>query len=172
MAAGRPQAYADAVNLLERSLERDRHALESVKAIGTGKSGTIEGFLDGLEKLGRTHLAELAAQYRSLTGRQTLPLEEPSAAENELQKMKPRPAGGPAEFLERRNKVKSVDGLRPLMAFEVQNFIDGRRTGLDIYRAVRAEAQAAPEGYYGAVEPADVAQYLKNLAAAELVRLE
>ncbi|MBI3664930.1 MAG: M28 family peptidase [Acidobacteria bacterium] len=172
IAAGRPRAYADAVNLLERSIERDKRALESIKMIGPGNHAMVDSFIEGHEKLGQAYLAELAAQYRSLTGRQTLPLEEPSPVEKELQKMKPRLACGPAEFLERRNKVKAVDGLHSLMAFEALNFVDGRRTGLDIYRAVRAEAQAAPEGYYGTVEPGGVAQYLKNLAAAELVRLE
>ena len=85
--------------------------------------------------------------------------------------MKPQLAGGPAEFQERRNRVKAVEFLHNLMRFEILNFVDGRRSGLDIFRAARAEAQSAPEGYYGTVEADAVTQYLKNTAAAELIRL-
>lgn len=170
IAAARPGAYPDAVHLLEQSQERDQRAIQSLAAIGA-KRPLLDGLLTGLEKLGQAHLAEISAQYLALSGAKTLPLEELSAPEKELQKLKPVLAGGPAEFLDRRNKVKAVSGLHSLMAFEVLNFTDGKRTGLDIYRAARAEAQAAPEGYYGDVTAEHVLQYLKNLASAELVKL-
>jgi hypothetical protein len=171
LAAGAPQAYADAVNLVEQSVERDTRALESVAVIAGGKRSLLDGFIAGLRKLRQSHLAELSAQFLALSGARTLPLEELSAAEKELQKLKPQLSGGPAEFLERRNKVKFVQGLDGLMAFEALNFVDGKRSGLDIYRAVRAEAQSAPEGYYRGVEADKVLDYLKNLAAAELIKL-
>ncbi len=172
IAAERPGSYADAVNLLEQSVERDTRALQSVAVIGSAKRPFLDGLVGSLRKLRQTNLAEMAAQYMALTGAQTLPVQQLSDAEKELQKMKPQLAGGPAEFQEKRNRAKQVDGLRNLMAFETLNFVDGRRTGLDIYRAVRAEAQSTQEGYYGNVEPDKVAQYLKNLASSELIKLQ
>jgi hypothetical protein len=57
------------------------------------------------------------------------------------------------------------------MAHEILNAVNGRRTGLDIYRLVAAQARAGGAGYYGIVTPAMVARYLDNLAAVGLVRL-
>jgi hypothetical protein len=56
------------------------------------------------------------------------------------------------------------------MAFEVLNYIDGRRSGLDIYRAVAAEAREGGDYYYGTVTPEGVLAYLKNATTSGLVR--
>jgi hypothetical protein len=58
------------------------------------------------------------------------------------------------------------------MAFEILNFIDGKRTGLDIYNAVHAEAVRAGETYYGTVTPEMVREYLQNLESAGLVKVQ
>ena len=83
----------------------------------------------------------------------------------------PALAAGPEKFLEGREKVKNVDKLHPLMAFETTNFVDGRRTSLEIYEAVVAEALQGGEDYYGTVSPEQVDQHLKNLAEVGLVSL-
>jgi hypothetical protein len=49
--------------------------------------------------------------------------------------------------------------------------VDGRRTGLDIWRFVAAEAREPGAHYYGTVRAADVLKYLENAAAAGLIRL-
>ncbi len=171
LAETRPRAYADAVNLVEQSVERDTRAVLSLGAVAAGRRALLDSHVAGLRKLAQAGLGELAAQYRILNGGSAPSADGLSAPEQELQKMKPQLAGGPAEFQERRNRVKAVESLHNLMRFEILNFVDGRRSGLDIYRAVRAEAQSAPEGYYGTVEADAVAQYLKNAAAVELIRL-
>ena len=58
------------------------------------------------------------------------------------------------------------------MSFEVMNAIDGRRTGLDIFRYVAAEAREAGAHYYGVVTAEAVLRYLQNAAVAGLVRLD
>jgi hypothetical protein len=58
------------------------------------------------------------------------------------------------------------------MAFEVLNSVDGERSGLDIYRYVAAEAREAGDYYYGEVSVEAVLQYLENVAAAGLIRLQ
>ena len=56
------------------------------------------------------------------------------------------------------------------MAFEVLNYIDGRRNGLDIYRLVAAEAREGGDYYYGTVSPEGVLAYLKNAMSSAMVK--
>ena len=46
--------------------------------------------------------------------------------------------------------------LHGLMQFEAFNYMDGRRSLLDIYHAVRAESLSAGEWYYGTVRLEDI----------------
>jgi hypothetical protein len=57
------------------------------------------------------------------------------------------------------------------MGPEIASAVDGRRSGLDIYRFVAAEAREAGDHYFGVVTPEAVLKYLQNLEAAGLVRL-
>jgi len=82
----------------------------------------------------------------------------------------PELIAGPEEFLTGRSKVKNVNGLHSLMAFEVLNFIDGKRTALEIYNAVSAEALRAGPTSYGVITPEMVGDYLQDLANAGLIR--
>jgi hypothetical protein len=115
-------------------------------------------------------LADLDAVARELSGRAP-PAIRLSLTEQRLLHVVPTLAGGPAEFLSGRGRVAGESNLHNLMAFEVANAVDGRRSGLDIYRLVAAEAQAAGSYYYGTVSPEAVERHLAALAAAGLVRL-
>jgi hypothetical protein len=57
----------------------------------------------------------------------------------------------PDEYFRRRGLSPAWPGLHPIMARECFGFVDGRRSFLDIYRAVHAEALSAGEFYYGKV---------------------
>jgi hypothetical protein len=59
-----------------------------------------------------------------------------------------------------------------MMRFEVYNFADGQRTGLEVYEAVAAEALAAGEWYYGRVRPGDVLEALERAQKAGAFTLE
>lgn len=50
------------------------------------------------------------------------------------------------------------------MAFEVLNFVDGERTGLEIFWAVRAQAERAGGHYYGDVSASEANEHLQNVA--------
>jgi len=54
-------------------------------------------------------------------------------------------------YFENRGKVSFPHKLSGLMKDEVYNFVDGKRSSYDIYKAVWAEAMAAGEWYYGKV---------------------
>src|SRR6266568_2123492 len=108
-------------------------------------------------------LSELDRFAAALRGRSPGAAVALSEKEQEMAQKTPRLTAGPAEFLKRRNKVDSVDGLHNLMAFEVANFVDGKRSALDIYEAVQAEALHGGELYYGTVSPEKVDAFLRNL---------
>ena len=72
-------------------------------------------------------------------------------------------------YLDKREKLQRPRGLHPLMAYEVLNFVDGRRSYADIYRAVSAEADAAGSWYYGVVTADDVTAYLDSAVKAGIV---
>ena len=57
------------------------------------------------------------------------------------------------------------------MAFEAFNFVDGKRSVLDIYRAVRAESLSAGEWYYGTVKLADIEDLFKRAATEKAIEI-
>jgi hypothetical protein len=162
--AARGEAYKQAVNQLRQAALRERQGIASLGVIGKG--GLIERMQASIEQLEKTHLAALEAAAGPP------PKIALTAKEMELSRTTPELIAGPKEFLTKRSKAKGVPKLHGLMAFEVLNFVDGRRTALDIYHAVSAEALRAGAHYYGTVTPEMVGEYLQNLAAAELVRLK
>ncbi|MGH9651458.1 MAG: hypothetical protein ACRD3I_13445, partial [Terriglobales bacterium] len=77
-----------------------------------------------------------------------------------------------ADYVKKKADVKSVPGFHPLMRFEALNFADGKRTMWDIYKAVRAEAQAGGDWYYGNVTAEMVQKYFDNAVTAGIVTLK
>jgi hypothetical protein len=168
----RGRSYQDGRAQIE---EVTRVAARHVRSVGdvAGEAGAqrlVARAAGQVEADGRARLADLEALWRELAGRAPPP-GELSPAEQRLAAMRPVLSAGPAEFLDRRARIRSVPGLHGLMAFEILNSVDGSRTGLDIFRLVAAEARAAGPAYYGVVTPEAVESYLGNLVAAELVRV-
>jgi len=166
-------AYHEARSQIREGAKRERRALESVAATGSpGGPGArlARTLIEAVDRQERAMIENLAGMVLSVHG--TTPASEPAltALEKTLSQKTPSLIAGPAEFLTKRDKVQGVEGLHPLMAFEVMNFIDGRRTAFDIFAAVRAEARHAGSFYYGNVRAEMVDQYLLHLAKAGLVR--
>lgn len=168
------QHYAKGLRQIEEACLRERRAVESLKAIAETAQNfaRVETLVAQLEATRSRFLDFLKTDFAAIHGSEPEPGEASppwSEAETELQAMTPRLVAGPAEFLERRSRARGVAGLHNLMAFEVLNFVDGHRSGLQIYWAVAAEAGRAGRHYYGEVEPRMVLDYLKNLKSAELI---
>lgn len=161
--------FYPALHQLEEAVGRELRSLASLEILAEepAQKRRLEAAARKLEQVHATHRELLGEHQRSLHGEP--PREELTETEAQLEQITPRLVAGPREFLERRSRVSEVAGLHSLMAFEVLNFIDGRRTGLQIYRAVAAEARRAGSHYYGEVRPEMVRDYLQNLKAAELV---
>ncbi|HLL48430.1 MAG TPA: hypothetical protein VK399_17140, partial [Longimicrobiaceae bacterium] len=114
---------------------------------------------------------ELALKYRLVAGRgapSAAPLNE---AERRLAAVRPALVAGPKDFLEKRGQLPGIPGLHGLMSHELLNFVDGRRTGLELYREVAAEAREAGSHYYGTVTPEAVMQYLEGAQRVGVVRM-
>jgi hypothetical protein len=163
-AADAGQAYKQAVNQIRQAALRELQGVDSLGVLGRSELiGKMRASIEQLEKMHLDSLAAYAGHVRAVAL---------TAKEQELGRTTPELIAGPKEFLTRRSKVKGVPKLHGLMAFEVLSFVDGRRTALEIYHAVSAEALRAGAHYYGTVTPEMVGEYLQNLAAAELVRLK
>ncbi len=192
----RIEAHRIARNQIHQAALREAMAFDSLAVISSSAGKTIAAMKEGISKLESDYAANLDSYYRLLAGEPPPSISAEATApgrketgpptgrsfttlvalvppkEAELSRVTPELIAGPKEFLSKRGTVKSVRGLHSLMAFEVLNFIDGRRTGLDIYNAVSAEALRAGASYYGTVTPEMVGEYLQNLASAGLVRLK
>jgi hypothetical protein len=163
-------AFGRARNQILQAGWRERAALASILRPVPEVRGLVERLTAMLAEREAQALAELERSYLAITGESRVPTLSLSPKERELAQRVPMLAAGPAEFLERRNRVRPVEGLHPLMAFEVLNFIDGSRSVLDIYNAVDAEARRAGAHYYGTVTLERVQQYVEHLIEAGLAR--
>ncbi len=166
-----PEAYRLAGNQILQGTLREQRALETVSAAGAAGSSQAKIVNDLRTALGATEkamTAELESYTTALYGG-GIPEAPMTGAEKGMARKVPRVVAGPAQFAEAREKVRPVNGLHNLMAFEVMNFVDGRRTSLEIYEAVKAESLYAGEEYFGNVTPEKVDQYLKNLEQCGLI---
>jgi hypothetical protein len=116
--------------------------------------------------------SELATFYRQLHGTPPKPVAL-TAEEQAAQRKVPAYAATLAEYFDNRDKVR-VQGLQlhGLMRDEVYNFVDGRRSFYDIYKAVYAESQAAGTWYYGTVTLTDVVKLLDAAVEAKALTLK
>ena len=83
----------------------------------------------------------------------------------------PRNLGSLGEYLRAKEEIEGPKGLHPLMAFEALNYVDGKRSILDIYRAVRAESLSVGEWYYGTVKPEDIEKLFEAAEKAKAVEI-
>jgi hypothetical protein len=167
----RATAYHQAVDQVRYAAWRERQAAQSLAEIGSGSGRWVQPLVQSVEAREAHALGELEARYRMLAA-STPPDRRLTPDEERLAALRPTLTAGPREFLERRGRVAGVEGLHGLMGVEILSFVDGQRSGLDIYRLVAAEAREAGAHYYGTVSVEAVHRYLTNLEEAGLVRLE
>ncbi len=166
----RVEVYRQALNQIQEAGKREEMAIDALPQITKAARPLMSELRDGLKRTADGLILNLRSRYVVLFNESspgTLPL---NAKETELTGIVPNLIAGPKEFLTKRNQIKSVPKLNPLMAFEILNFVDGKRNGLEIYNAVSAEALRAGETYYGTVTPEMVGAYLQNLEAAGLIK--
>ncbi len=164
-------AYYEAADQVWYAAERERLALNSLREIDPATERAVDELLGELDRREAQAMREVQMAYRHASGQSQPPTKIQSEAESTLSSVTPDLVAGPTEFLRGRGRIRGVGGLHSLMAFEVLNAVDGKRSGFDIYRFVAAEAREAGAYYFGIVTPEAVLQYLQNVADAGLIRL-
>ena len=169
----RAAAYFDGANLIEHSGVRAAATLNSVRVFGPD-AGTATRIAQLTQSISDAagYLAEaVGTYYCALAGCEKPPQATPSDEERAMAGKVPQVAGSIADFLQKRREVGNF-GLHELMRYEVWNFVDGKRSYLEIYRAVRAEAQSVGAWYYGTVSAKQVTDLLDAGVKAGLLRLK
>ncbi|MDT5272611.1 MAG: hypothetical protein QOH49_4797 [Acidobacteriota bacterium] len=167
--------WKQASTVVEQGVLREARALESIRVFGAGNN--TERSIDDMKKLmtsSHAPLGELAQFYSQLHGTnptQPAPLTD---AERAASRKVPANVASFDTYLTNRGKVPGAAGgaLHGLMRTEVYNFVDGRRSYYDIYKAVYAESAAAGSWYYGTVTLEDVVRLLDAAVAAGALTLK
>lgn len=164
----REAAFAAARNLVRHSYAKERAALASIVRMAGSQSRAAGYVAEASARLGEAESADVLGLDKAWTAMTGGP--PPAASETREEKeMAGRvyvPVADIGAFEDAMKKVKPVEGLHAMMRFETYNFADGRRTALEVYRAVAAEALSAGDWYYGTVAPADVREALERAATA------
>ncbi len=148
-----PAQRAAAVNKVTWAFQRGKGSIESVRALASDESvtATTKLLTTALDQARAAHTAKLEAVFASQAASLgiRMPAAAPTPREAELSRLVPRkkfkafseearklagerPAGGGPG-------VRLGGGMPPLASAEVSGFIDGTRSILDIWNAVRAE---------------------------------
>lgn len=163
--------WADAHLLIEQGSIRERRALNSMRVIAGGNNAamnTIDTFLKLVDAREKQLFSELGAFYQNKYGKTAVL--KLSAAETEASKKIPSNIASMDEYFSKRTGTQT--GMHSLMRSETMNFVDGRRSYFDIYKAVKAEALAAGKFFYGTVTLEDVVKYLDANVKSGALRLK
>ena len=161
--------------IVEQGAARESRALASVRAF-VGESREAARLVDEMSRAasadGGTG-AQLAAFYRQLHRAEPPSKVVLNEAEQAAARKVPSNVASLEAYFTNRQKVPGSAGgrLHGLMRAEVYNFVDGRRSYYDIYKAVYAEAAAAGEWYYGKVALEDVVRLLDAAVDAKALTL-
>lgn len=166
------EAWADALFVIEEGAKRERMALNSVRVFSNKKDLPL---IDELAKSLDTRLAEmrksLQSSFKSIHKRMPV---TPGLTDFEKKMQKKIPVN-PKDlklYFETRRQVSVSTDLHGIMKAEVYNFVDGKKSYYDIYRAVKAEALAVGDWYYGSVTLEDVTAVLNAAVDAGALTLK
>lgn len=175
--AGAPErSFREARNLLERAGERETAAVRSAlvfASAGGANAAYAEGLAVRIGERAAGFVRDLEAAFPEVAGRvrKAGPAGGLTPVEKELASRKPVNAGTLDEYFGRRGWSVGYPGLHSIMAKECYCFVDGKRTGLDIFRAVQAEALSAGAYYYGTVTPEAVLGLLDEAVKKGVLKL-
>jgi hypothetical protein len=175
--AGEPDhGWKRALTIVEQGAQRETRALWSVNVF-VGQNEAAAQMVNGMSQGGtieRMAGAQLAQFYRQLYRTEPPTSLTLTAAEQAASRKVPANVASLEAYFENREKVPGEAGgrLHGLMRAEVWNFVDGRRSYYDIYKAVYAEAAAGGSWYYGTVTLEDVVRLLDAAVEAKALTLK
>ncbi|MFQ5632088.1 MAG: M28 family peptidase, partial [bacterium] len=150
--------WKDVHLVVEQGIEREKRAMQSIHVFANGdtkKQQIVNNFVQRIKTNRKDMLADLKNFYNDLHGSNPKSIKL-SNAESAAAKKIPENAATLETYFSNRGSVRFSSGLHSIMRAEVYNFVNGKRSYYDIYKAVRAEAVHAGEWYYGTVKLEDV----------------
>ena len=164
-------AYKDGVMLVETAHTREVAGFDSLgRIIEDDKNRKIvANWVADLNGVSATDKGRLETWYGSLGGKRSPP--PLSTAEKSLSSEVPRNIGTLEEYSRLRQTIETPKALHPLMKWEALNYVDGKRSLLDIYRLVRGESLSAGEWYYGVVTPEQIDQLFVSASRNNVVKI-
>jgi hypothetical protein len=163
--------WNDAHLMIEQGSLRERRAMNSMRVIAGGEAAankTIDTFLSLIDGREKQLLTELAAYYQNRYGK--APASSMTPAQTAAAKKVPANVPVLEEYFSKRRSVPT--GLHSHMSMATMSFVDGKRSYFDIYKAVKAENQAAGKFYYGTVTFDDVVKVLDGNVASGALTLK
>ncbi|MCA1630077.1 MAG: hypothetical protein LC785_18165, partial [Acidobacteria bacterium] len=171
-----PESWKRARAVIEQGTLREQRALQSIVAFTPDRGRGVVASAPN-DMLARTERREaelasdLEAAFRQLHGRAPAPITL-TAEEQAAARKVPQNVASIRDYFDNRGQVNFRHNLHGLMEAEVYNFVDGRRSYYDIYKAVSAEAAAAGSWYYGTVTLKDVVGLLDAAVASKALTLK
>ena len=161
--SNKTDAWKNANLLIEQGILREIRALNSVsKFAGSDAAAnrSIAAMVSQMKARQNGLFTEISDLYKRLNGVEKLPSLAPD--ETELAASKKIPVNNKVLDTYFEKRVRDAEGttLHPTMRTELLNFVDGKRSYFDIYKALQAEALAAGSWYYGTVKLEDVIKVL------------
>ncbi len=167
------QRWADAVALIEKGIEREERALRSVASLTRGSAGNpalVGEYVTRVKAYGSEMLAAAGTMFRAAHGSEPS-LPPPDSLTTAAMAKVPANVSPLGDYFKKRGEAQFTVKLHSLMRDEVYNFVDGKRSYYEIYRAVRAEQLVAGSWYYGSVTLADVVRQLDGAVEAGALTL-
>jgi hypothetical protein len=163
-------AYHDALILLDEAEKREVTGLESVRQFSPPHvQKLLESLEEDMKLTELNHQKRIEEWYLALGGTMVHPQLEDR--EKALATQVPKNLGTLGEYLRHNQQIEGPAGLHGLMKFEALNYVDGKRSLLDIYKAVRAESLSAGEWYYGTVKLEDIQELFKAAEKEKVVEI-
>ncbi len=163
-------AHEDAMNLLDQAERREVAGFDSVRRFaGPDIRKLLESLIEDLKLTQLNHQKRIQEWYQALGGRKSYPAV--GEREKALDAKIPKNVGTLGEYLRHKQEIEGPKGLHALMKFEALNYVDGTRSILDIYHAVRAESLSAGEWYYGTVKLEDIEELFKAAEKEKAVEI-
>ncbi|MGH7598316.1 MAG: M28 family peptidase [bacterium] len=167
-------SWKDASLLVEQGIQRELRALNSVhifagspaNGVNSRANAVIQNLAAQMSKKEKEMMADLQMCYQQLHSSAPRPIKL-TAEELAASKKIPANAATLEEYFANRAKARFEGNLHGLMREEVYNFVDGKRSYYDIYKAARAEALAGGAWYYGTVNLKDAVGLLEAAVTAK-----
>jgi hypothetical protein len=170
-------AYKEAQNLINQTLWREKEALSSVRFFSGGDrdmEGLLAARLKRTEDMRPQLLQNLEEVYALRCAREKLAPQKPALTKEEIRldglvPVRTEKMGDIMDYYKTMEKMEGKIKYPPsphIMEadFEIRNFIDGKRSLLEIRNAVSAE--------YGPIPPADVEAFMKYLEKLGMIEIK